>query len=60
MEGGLLHDIPRLITDKYPQLQNLLNECAKPQKSNRISAGENLEVLLKNIVKNFKWDSTYG
>lgn len=51
LPGGLLHDIPVDLLQKYPNLQYLIQQCVDPQESlNRIEAGMQLEKLLNVIM----------
>ncbi|XP_015602219.1 deleted in autism protein 1 homolog [Cephus cinctus] len=51
--GGLLHDIPVAILEKYPNLSHLIEQCAVPDlPNNRISFGDHLKEMLDDILDN--------
>lgn len=53
--GGFLHDIPNDILKQYPDLDNLINQCAVYDRlQNRINKGQHLKRLLDAIVEKKK------
>lgn len=49
---GLLHNMPINISNRYPELEILLNECAiPPQGKSRIEAGDKLDEILSKIIQ---------
>ncbi|XP_012232214.2 divergent protein kinase domain 2A [Linepithema humile] len=51
--GGFLHDIPISIQQQYPNIENLLQQCAIPNSTNstRITSGQQLKTLLDTIIE---------
>ncbi|XP_018398867.1 PREDICTED: deleted in autism protein 1 homolog [Cyphomyrmex costatus] len=49
--GGFLHDIPTNIVQQYPDIEDLLQQCAVPRSTkSRIFFGQRLKVLLDMIL----------
>ncbi|KYQ58670.1 UPF0672 protein C3orf58 [Trachymyrmex zeteki] len=49
--GGFLHDVPTNIEQQYPDIKDLLQQCAVPHSTNsRIFFGQRLKVLLDAIL----------
>ncbi|KAK1138141.1 hypothetical protein K0M31_002624 [Melipona bicolor] len=52
LPGGLLHDMPADISESYPDIRHLIQQCAHPQTPfNRIDAGIELKKLLDIVVQ---------
>lgn len=49
--GGLLHDVPNHVLKRYPDLPQLLKQCAMPGAGQtRTAAGDLLRELLDEVV----------
>ncbi|KYM79291.1 PREDICTED: deleted in autism protein 1 homolog [Atta cephalotes] len=49
--GGFLHDVPTNIEQQYPDIEDLLQQCAVPRSTNtRIFFGQRLKILLDAIL----------